>query len=105
MARVCEMTGRRTRTGNRVSRRGIAKKKGGIGLRCTGRSMRKFKPNIHPVRVLTPWGSVVRMKLSAKAIKTGKVTLSHKGRMVTFPLVRALRGSNREFTRAQRGNS
>ena len=101
MARVCEMTGRRTRTGNRVSRRGIAKSKGGIGLRCTGRSLRKFKPNIHLVRLLTPWGSVVRMKLSAKAIKTGKITLQHKGQQVTFPLVRALRGRNREFTKAQ----
>lgn len=102
MARVCEMTGRRTRTGNSVSRRGIAKKKGGIGLRCTGRSMRKFKPNIHTVRVLTPWGSIVRMKLSAKAIKTGQITMQRKGCTVTFPLVRALRGSNREFTQAQR---
>jgi large subunit ribosomal protein L28 len=95
------MTGRRTRTGNRVSRRGIAKKKGGIGLRCTGRSLRKFKPNIHLVRVLTPWGSIVRMKLSAKAIKTGRIVMQHKGLAVTFPLVRALRGSNQQFSRAQ----
>jgi large subunit ribosomal protein L28 len=96
------MTGRRTRTGRSVSRRGIAKKKGGIGLRCTGRSMRKFKPNIHVVRVLTPWGSIVRMKLSARAIKTGVVTLQHKGQTVTFPLARALRGSNREHSKAQK---
>lgn len=102
MARVCEMTGRRTQTGNRVSRRGIAKKKGGIGLRCTGRTLRKFKPNVHNVRILTPWGSVVRMKLSARAIKTGKVTMQHKGKEVTFPLVRALRGSNRAFSKAQK---
>ena len=103
MARVCEMTGRRTRTGNQVSRRGIAKKKGGIGLRCTGRSMRKFKPNIHTVRVLTPWGSMVRMKLSAKAIKTGVISMRHQGRVVKFPLMRALRGTNREFSKAQKG--
>jgi len=64
--------------------------------------MRKFKPNIHTVRVLTPWGSIVRMKLSAKAIKTGQITMQRKGSTVTFPLVRALRGSNREFTQAQR---
>jgi len=96
------MTGRRTRTGNRVSRRGIAKKKGGIGLRCTGRSMRKFKPNIHTVRVLTPWGATVRMKLSAKAIKTGRITMQHKGQTVTFPLARALRGTNRRFSKAQK---
>lgn len=97
------MTGRRPRPGNRVSRRGIAKKKGGIGLRCTGRSMRKFKPNIHTVRVQTPWGSVVRMKLSARAIKTGVITMEHKGQTVSFPLVRALRGQNREFTKPKAG--
>ena len=71
-------------------------------MRCTGRSMRKFKPNIHTVRVLTPWGSIVRMKLSAKAIKTGQITMQHKGQTVTFPLTRALRGSNRPFTKAQK---
>jgi large subunit ribosomal protein L28 len=95
------MTGRRTRTGNRVSRRGIAKKKGGIGLRCTGRTIRTFKPNIHTVRLLTPWGAIVRMKLSARAIKGGTVSMQHKGQTVHFPLMRALRGSNREFSKAQ----
>ena len=54
MSRVCAVTGRRTRVGNQVKRRGLAKKDGGVGRRVTGRSKRKFKPNIQTVRVLDP---------------------------------------------------
>ncbi|MBK8976544.1 MAG: 50S ribosomal protein L28 [Planctomycetes bacterium] len=101
MARVCAVTGRRTRVGNRVARRGLAKKQGGVGRRVTGRSKRKFKPNIQTVRVLTPDGTVLRLKLSTRAIKSGVVTLEKGDHTVSFPLVRALRGRNREFTKAQ----
>lgn len=102
MSRVCEVTGRRTRVGRTVARRGLAKKKGGVGRRVTGRAKRKFKPNIHTVRVLTPEGTVVRMKLSARAIKTGVVVMQKGDKTVKFPLVRALRGRNRAFTKAQK---
>jgi len=102
MSRVCAITGRRTRVGNKVKRRGLAKKKGGVGRRVTGRSKRKFKPNIHTVRVLTPDGGVVRMKLSTKAIKRGLIRMQQHGRQVEFPLIKALRGRNRAFTKAQK---
>ena len=102
MSRVCESTGRRTRVGNKVARRGLAKKKGGVGRRVTGRSKRKFKPNIQRVRVLDPDGRLLRLKLSTRAIKTGMITLKRGDKTVTFPLVRALRGRNREFTKAQK---
>lgn len=102
MSRVCEITGRRTRTGNQVTRRGLAKKKGGVGRRVTGRSKRKFKPNIQTVRVLTPEGSVVRMKLSTKAIKRGLIRVEKGGKQVEYPLVKALRGRNRGFSKAQK---
>ena len=102
MSRVCQVTGRRTRVGNRVARRGLAKKQGGVGRRVTGRSKRKFKPNIQSVRVLTPDGRVLRLKLSTKAIKTGVITLKKGDHTISFPFVRALRGRNREFTKAQK---
>jgi large subunit ribosomal protein L28 len=105
MSRVCAVTGRRTRVGNNVARRGLAKKQGGVGRRVTGRTKRKFKPNIQTVRVLTPDGTVMRLKLSTRAIKTGVVTLQKGERTVSFPLVRALRGRNRAFARAQRAES
>ena len=71
MSRVCAVTGRRTRVGHQVTRRGLAKKQGGVGRRVTGRSKRKFKPNIHTIRVLTPEGGLLRLKVSTKVIKTG----------------------------------
>jgi large subunit ribosomal protein L28 len=102
MSRVCAITGRRTRVGNSVARRGLAKKQGGVGRRVTGRTKRKFKPNIQPVRALAPDGSVIRIKMCARAIKTGIVVLKKGGKTIRFPLVRALRGRNRAFSKAQR---
>ena len=92
MSRVCDVTGRRTRVGNKVARRGLAKKQGGVGRRVTGRSKRKFKPNIQRVRVLDPDGRVLNLKLSTRAIKTGVIELKRGDKVVRFPLVRALRG-------------
>ncbi len=74
MARVCDTCGKRTEVGNAISRRGITKKKGGIGLRITSRTRRKFKPNIQKVRVRTNDGKTVkRMKVCTRCIKAGKV--------------------------------
>ena len=105
MSRVCQITGRRTRVGNKVARRGLAKKKGGVGRRVTGRTKRTFKPNIQPVRVLTPEGRVLRLKLSTRAIKTGVITLQKGDRKISFPLVRALHGRNRAFSKAQKSEA
>lgn len=103
MSRVCAVTGRRTRVGHKVKRRGLAKKEGGVGRRVTGRSKRTFKPNIQPIRVLTPEGAVLTLKVSTKVIKRGVITLEKNGKLVSFPLVKALRGRNRAHTKAQKG--
>lgn len=95
MARVCQVTGKRTRVGNNVSRRGLPKKKGGVGLRITSRTKRKFKPNLQSIRVLDPEGRVLRLKVSTKVIKSGVITLQKGDKTITFPLVKALRGRNR----------
>ena len=46
MPRKCQVSGKRTRVGNSITRRGIAKKKKGIGLNTTGITKRRFLPNI-----------------------------------------------------------
>src|SRR5690606_29962455 len=102
MSRVCAVSGRRTRVGNKVKRRGLAKKDGGGGRRVTGRSKRKVKPNLQPVRILTPEGSVMTLKLCTKVIKRGVITLQKGDKTVSFPLVKAVRGRNRAFTKAQK---
>ena len=72
MSRVCHFTGRHTSAGQSIARRGKAKKHGGVGKNITGVTKRKFKPNIQKVRALVD-GKVVRIKVSAKAIKMGLV--------------------------------
>ena len=72
MSRVCEFCGKRTRTGNRVARRGLAKKKGGVGKRITGVTKRKFKPNIQIVRAVID-GRVRRVRVCTKCIRSGKI--------------------------------
>ena len=73
MSRECFFTGKRTRAGRSIARRGKAKYLGGVGRKVTGISKRQFKPNIQKVRALVD-GKIVRIKVSAKAIRNGLVT-------------------------------
>lgn len=61
-----------------IARRGLAKKDGGVGLRCTGRSFRKFKPNLQKVRAVVD-GKVTRVRLCTKCLKAGRVTKVVRG--------------------------
>jgi len=72
MARVCEICGKRTRSGGHIARRGLPKKKGGVGLRTTGHTLRKFKPNIQRVRALVD-GVATRVKICTRCLKSGKI--------------------------------
>ena len=72
MSRVCHFTGKRTVAGRSIARRGKAKHRGGVGRKVTGVTKRKFKPNIQRVRAVID-GRVCRIKVSAKAIRTGLI--------------------------------
>ena len=72
MPRVCYFTGKRTRAGRSLARRGKAKYLGGVGRKTTGITNRKVKPNIQRVRAVVN-GKVCRVKASAKAIRMGLV--------------------------------
>jgi large subunit ribosomal protein L28 len=72
MPRVCYFTGKKTSFGNQVTHRGKAKYLGGVGTKITGVTSRKFRPNIQKVRALVN-GRIVRIKVSAKAIRNGLV--------------------------------
>ena len=72
MSRVCYFTGKRTRAGRSIARRGKAKYLGGVGRKVTGITKRQFKPNIQKVRAIVD-GKIVRIKVSAKAIRNGLV--------------------------------
>ena len=70
MSRVCHFTGKKTRAGNQIARKGKAKYLGGVGRKTTGTTKRKFKPNIQRVRAVID-GRVCRIQVSAKAIRMG----------------------------------
>ena len=73
MSRVCFFTGRRTRAGRSIARRGKAKYLGGVGKKITGITNRTFKPNIQKVRAILDGGKICRIRVSAKAIHMGLV--------------------------------
>lgn len=72
MSRECKFLGKKTKTGNSISRRGKAKYLGGVGKNVTGVTKRKFKANIQKVRAVVE-GKVCRINVSAKAIKMGLI--------------------------------
>ncbi len=72
MSRVCHFLGKKTSSGNTIARRGKAKYLGGVGVKTTGITKRKFKPNIQKVRAVIE-GKVCRIRVSAKAIKMGLI--------------------------------
>jgi len=72
MSRECPFTGKKTIFGNSITRRGKAKRLGGVGKKVTGVTRRKFKPNIQKVRAVIG-GKVSRIRVSAKAIRMGLI--------------------------------
>lgn len=72
MARVCEICKKHTASGGSIARRGLPRKKGGVGLKTTGHTLRKFKANLQEVRALVE-GKVVRIRLCTRCLKSGKI--------------------------------
>ncbi len=72
MSRECYFTGKKTRAGQSIARRGKAKYLGGVGKKVTGVTKRKFKPNIQKVRAVVD-GKICRIRVCAKAIRMGLV--------------------------------
>ncbi len=72
MARECYICGKKPVSGRSISRRGMAKSKGGVGQRITGKTLRRFIPNLQPVNALIE-GKKKKIKVCAKCIKAGKV--------------------------------
>jgi len=72
MPRMCEICKKTPRVGKSITRRGLAKRKGGIGLHTTGITARRFAPNLHRVRVMEN-GGVVRRTVCTRCIKSGRI--------------------------------
>ncbi len=71
MSRVCSITKAKPTQGSVIHRRGLAKKKGGIGQHVTKAVARTFFPNLQHKRVWVPEENrFVSVKLTARALKT-----------------------------------
>lgn len=68
MSRVCEISGKRPITANSITRRGKAKREGGVGKKTTGISKRWQRPNLHKVKVLVA-GQEITFKVAASHIE------------------------------------
>src|ERR1700737_262565 len=70
MSRVCSITGAKPTRGSVIHRRGMAKKKGGVGRHVTANTPRTFLPNLRTRRIWIPeLNKFVTIKLSARALK------------------------------------
>ena len=87
MSRVCHFTGKRTTTGRQYTRRGKAKYLGGVGRKITGISKRVFKPNLQSIRTVTDDGSVKRLRVCVKCIRSGAVQRPIKRKPFQMPNV------------------
>lgn len=72
--RRCEICGKGALTGNSIARRGMAKKKGGVGKKITGITRRRFYPNLQRVKARFSNGRVMRIRVCASCLQAGKVT-------------------------------
>jgi large subunit ribosomal protein L28 len=69
--KVCHITGSRATRGSVIHRRGLAKKKGGVGRHITKMVPRVFAPNLHRQRIWVPeLKKFVRVRVTARGLKT-----------------------------------
>ncbi len=78
MARMCDYCGKKTESGGMITRRGLAKSKGGVGLRTTGHTLRKFKPNLQKVRAIVD-GAPKRVRICTRCLKSGRIQKATRG--------------------------
>ena len=79
---ICETCGKRPLNGNKIARRGLAKKKGGVGKKITGITKRRFRPNLQKVRAIVN-GGVKRIRVCTSCIQAGKVQKATKQKAST----------------------
>ncbi|MEK7450066.1 MAG: 50S ribosomal protein L28 [Planctomycetota bacterium] len=73
MSQVCTICGKTRSVGHQIVRRGLAKKKGGVGKKISGITKRVFRPNLQKIRVLIN-GRTERLRVCTSCIKAGKIT-------------------------------
>lgn len=73
MGMQCPYCGKKPVKGRTIARRGKAKYLGGVGKKVTGISTRRFKPNLQNVKILDANGTIKRVRICVKCLRSGVV--------------------------------
>lgn len=80
---MCAICNKKPIIGNSIARRGLKKKTGGIGIKTTGITRRRFMPNLQRVKVISLNGTVRRINVCVRCLKAGKVKKAPSRRSYT----------------------
>ncbi len=69
----CDICNKGPITGNSIARRGLAKKKGGVGKKITGVTRRRFFPNLQRVKAQLANKTIRRIWVCTGCIQAGRV--------------------------------
>lgn len=86
MAYTCEYCEKKKSKGNSVETRGKAKYLGGVGTKITGITRREFKPNLQRVRITTPGGTNLTVRVCTRCLKKGVVRKAVKQAPFKLPV-------------------
>jgi len=78
MSSYCQVSGKKPIRGVRYKRKGLAKAKGGVGVKIVGKTKRWFRPNLQRVKVIEKDGTVRRLWVTTAVIKAGLITKAPK---------------------------
>lgn len=72
MSKICQICGKSRTSGGSITRRGLPKKKGGIGMHVVKNVKRTFRPNLQRVRIAVD-GGVRHALVCTACIRSGKI--------------------------------
>ena len=84
MGMQCAICGKKPVLGNQYARRGKAKYLGGVGRKVTGKTRRKFKPNLQRIKIEVN-GQVKTVRVCVSAIRSGLVKRAIKRKPFQMP--------------------
>ena len=84
MTMECAITGKKPGRGYKYARRGKAKYLGGVGKKVTGKTRRRFKPNLQRVKIEIG-GTVQTVRVCVKAIRGGLIKRPIKRKPFQMP--------------------
>lgn len=73
MSKICKICSRGPVAGRKYSYRGMAKHKGGAGIKTTRKNKRRFSPNLQRIKIILN-KTTMTAYVCTKCIKSGRIT-------------------------------